>query len=507
MDVFIRLEIWEDLSAMMSETGSQSEYNKKVISSDIFVLLAYTKMGKYTDEEFERAWSQFKSAKKPAILTYLKNAESPHESLLQFKQKLSDLNHFFSPFNDSNDLWNQFNKELERLETSFSKVQPFNEYLTSELVGAIKPYSKKAKDFLNSVKNTTDWYKMSDKNKIAKNILISEYAGIMGNQLRKLISIGANACPNQKHDYIDNCIVTALRTLQILFYTLLCDASNKKKVNNFDLSDEQIGKLSEFFEHSFEADLEIAQYLDLFRCMYSVYNEHEGLQLPIVQLNDFGTQLEPVSKFYKACMAINVIHGTPEDEKYTASNCRLAEINITEMLASVSFLANYKMVSIKSIGYELIQNISERYSHRFVSLQGDSNINYADSFNYIDRANYIEKSVSTDSVLIYEDINDDYADYQKGINLFPFIIDYNALTFQDSSKICFYSSADTENKKNILRFYFSGDDTEQKLTFSGIIRPDADINELLAEPENQKKNMIDNVFKQLWDVRKTMIGR
>ena len=61
--VFLHLDIWEDMSARMSMTGSQSEYNKFVKEADLFVFLD-----------------------------------------------------FYANFNDGNDLWNQFNKELDRLE-------------------------------------------------------------------------------------------------------------------------------------------------------------------------------------------------------------------------------------------------------------------------------------------------------------------------------------------------------------------------------------------------------
>lgn len=119
--IFLHLDIWEDLSAKMSLTGSQSEYNNYVKDADLFVLLVYTKVGMYTGEEFEKAFGQFKSEKKPFIFTYFKEiAEGvkTEPSLDAFHQKLKELNHFYSPFKDANDLWVQFNKELDRLEVA-----------------------------------------------------------------------------------------------------------------------------------------------------------------------------------------------------------------------------------------------------------------------------------------------------------------------------------------------------------------------------------------------------
>jgi hypothetical protein len=115
---FLHLDIWEDLSARMSQTGSQSEYNKFVKDADLFVLLVWSKLGMYSAEEFETAFGEFKSAKKPFIFTYFKVPPplDAGDSLAQFKAKLEGLGHFYATFTDSNDLWNQFNKELERLE-------------------------------------------------------------------------------------------------------------------------------------------------------------------------------------------------------------------------------------------------------------------------------------------------------------------------------------------------------------------------------------------------------
>ncbi len=124
-EIFLHLDIWEDLSARMSVDGSQSEYNKFVQAADLFVLLAHTKVGMYTAEEFATAFGQFQSTRKPFIFTYFKTPDGviTDTSLAEFHQKLNELKHFYSPFSDENDLWGQFNEELDRLETD-----GFNEF-------------------------------------------------------------------------------------------------------------------------------------------------------------------------------------------------------------------------------------------------------------------------------------------------------------------------------------------------------------------------------------------
>jgi hypothetical protein len=116
-DVFLHLDIWEDMSTRMSLTGSQSEYNKFLKEADLFVILCFSKVGMYTEEEFETAFGQFKSTQKPFIFTYFKSPpENAADSLAHFKQKLADLKHFPADFTGFDSLWNQFNKELDWLE-------------------------------------------------------------------------------------------------------------------------------------------------------------------------------------------------------------------------------------------------------------------------------------------------------------------------------------------------------------------------------------------------------
>jgi len=73
--IALQLVIWEDLTARMSSTCSQDEYNERIEEGDLFVLLAYSKVGMYTEEEFETAFGAFQKTKKPFIFTYFKDVD------------------------------------------------------------------------------------------------------------------------------------------------------------------------------------------------------------------------------------------------------------------------------------------------------------------------------------------------------------------------------------------------------------------------------------------------
>ncbi len=119
-DVFIKLVIWDDFIDHVSETGLQDKYNKQVQACDIFVMLFWTKVGLYTLEEFETAYTQFKQNGKPHIYTYQKHAPVMLEdfdgiqSLRDFLNRLKKLEHFPTKYKSTDDLINQFNGQLEK---------------------------------------------------------------------------------------------------------------------------------------------------------------------------------------------------------------------------------------------------------------------------------------------------------------------------------------------------------------------------------------------------------
>src|SRR5580693_2284277 len=137
--VFLKLVIWEDFLDAMSQTRLQDEYNKAIRECDLFVTLFWTKVGQYTEEEFETAFGQFKSANKPFIFTYFKDAEisvaSANKkdlmSLWAFQEKLSSLGHFYTVYKNVDELKFKFNHQLDKLASNgFIEFQPENEQIS-----------------------------------------------------------------------------------------------------------------------------------------------------------------------------------------------------------------------------------------------------------------------------------------------------------------------------------------------------------------------------------------
>jgi hypothetical protein len=123
--VFLELVIWEDFLDALSSTRLQDEYNKEIRQCDIFVMLFWTKVGRYTEEEFETAVGQFKKTNKPFIFTYFKDTETGTDdesvdetklsSVRAFQQRLKALGHFYTRYATATDLSLHFIQQLDKL--------------------------------------------------------------------------------------------------------------------------------------------------------------------------------------------------------------------------------------------------------------------------------------------------------------------------------------------------------------------------------------------------------
>lgn len=121
--VLLEVIVWEDFFDAVSQTRLQDEYNKAIRECDIFVMLFWTKVGPYTEEEFETAFEQFRATKKPFIFTYFKDAEIRTGSankkdlmtLWAFQEKLDALGHFKTVYKNIDQLKFHFNQQLDKL--------------------------------------------------------------------------------------------------------------------------------------------------------------------------------------------------------------------------------------------------------------------------------------------------------------------------------------------------------------------------------------------------------
>ncbi|MEO8110318.1 MAG: tetratricopeptide repeat protein [Ginsengibacter sp.] len=143
--IYLDLEMWENFIDAMSQDGLQSEYNKTIQVCDIFVMLFKTKVGKYTEEEFEKAFKQFKETNKPKVYTYFKNtsakvgtlAQKDLQSLWAFQEKLKNLKHYQTEYSNSDKLALHFSQQLDKLFAEGYFILPEEKKVTESISGQI----------------------------------------------------------------------------------------------------------------------------------------------------------------------------------------------------------------------------------------------------------------------------------------------------------------------------------------------------------------------------------
>ena len=521
--MFLELVRWENFLDSISDTRLQNEYNDAIKESDIVLFLFFTKVGKYTHEEFDTAYQVFKNTGKPKIWTYFKDANITSGSLnaedfitvSEFKKKLSSLGHYHTRYTNIDNLINQFRSQLDKqmpaIEENLKVVNPrindgksteavketvknnFNELLTKRLIEAIRPYCKKANDFLIT---NSDWETNADLVPTAKRIIISGYVGVIGIQLRKLMSIGEEDFSESKMKrYLENCQLTAKRALQLISYALISTLWDQKLNDNAKLSQAQTNTLVKFFKNAAEENL--TGFADLLRTLIESFSV-SNLDLPIPQLKDLHPNLQAGSSFMDACIKLHAITELLKNSSYSLNDCTEAEKNLTLVLENLNFLAEYKMISIKDIGYNQQRNDKEGlYLHNYTLLEGDSQANN----NSQGKVRKETSPVISYAVLLFR------GNYRQNINLAPFIIDYNALGLNGGSKICFYSFCNTFDDLS-LHYSFIEDNSPETIKKSKNAMPvnEQDFNKWLANPDNRKDMNFDNVFNLFNQAKKILAG-
>ena len=386
----------------------------------------------------------------------------------------------------------------------------FNMYLCRKLTEAISIYSEDANEFLSDSIDDADkdnWETQKRYRDVACDNIVSAFAAVVSKLLEKIFAIGKDASvSNNPADYIVACIATTTRTLQLLCFSFISKLWDYKKANNFKFSDDQLKILKKFLNA--KIPFNIPGYIELLRTLVTVFND-QAITYPFSEFNK--EYVEDENPFIKACNNLHDIECKSDTGQVVFSVAFEAEKELTAFLCTLNFLANYKMVSVKDIAYNDARNENVQYLHSY-TLLGSKNNQVASKFKYD------AKPVSNDAILIYKD------NYQEGLNLFPFLVDVNALFNQPISRICFYTYFD-QKKKNLTYTDIekiisnesddddsSDDDAEVLIQFNDDVdeflkkSPDPDVTSLFtdgAKFKNLQLNLVYNIFQ---NAQKEILG-
>lgn len=118
----VDLLIWEDGKHIAKSLRSQDNYNLEIEECDLFVMLFYSKVGKYSSEEFEKAKSLFDKGAMPRICILQKDKDLPKnqseedaDSRYGFLKRLKEIEHFPILFDNVDRLINELEDVIDKL--------------------------------------------------------------------------------------------------------------------------------------------------------------------------------------------------------------------------------------------------------------------------------------------------------------------------------------------------------------------------------------------------------
>lgn len=480
----------------------QEAITPKLQESEFAIFIFYSRLGVYTLEEFECAQNEKKKMLvffKQGFLPVNDEQEENFKNLSDFKSNLnkSVVTIDFKTLRDFEfELFVNINLYLlEKITTEKNLNRSLNRHLTRTLIEPLASFNSRVYRFLNEARTkVTDWENIYNIRQRGEIEISSGFVGILGSQLSKVFSIGreGDSQDTQKR-YIENCILTARISLQILCFIFISDFWNIRRENNVQVTAEQNDLLTAFFDTSFRPD--ISDYLNILKCLVDVYQKNQ-LRLPLIELPDLLHDADKSGHLLKSYEKISSLDQKLDALNFSRADCYEAEIYLTEILKDLVFLAGYKMISVKNIYYDQMRNMTPKYLHKFTALGIDTK-----SMENTEKLNYSQNPAPTEAVLLFKQNED----YQAAINLYPFIIDVNALTFESGSKICFYNCRDAQDDS--LIFKFLGDSSDVNILFNNIMHGINDVNDIIADKDKRKKIKLDNVILQFNDARNTILSQ
>lgn len=365
----------------------------------------------------------------------------------------------------------------------------FNTVLTKAFIELIPEAKRKA--FLDSVdaKDKENWECMKVYATNAQNLIQENFIWIIAWELRRLFSIGKDKEKRTEQkidDYISHCFSTYRLSLQLLNAVFLSKLWDCKKQGK-DL-DTNISILQTFFHSG--RKLKLIELRTLFQALLRLFQENE-LELPLqaTELGEIAAYLSPESAFNKACLELEDLERIEErGEAYDLASCHTAEIQLATILTAFPFFANYQLVSMKKVEYEEIRNKKPRYIKDYSVLGQKERENLRRIIQYDDKPSL--------SYVVF------FRNQARLINLFPFILDYNALTNEADFKLFVYEH---RYEKHAINYYCTNNEQEEKIVYQGIESSRQEVKSEKDKDEQQKNIKLDIVIKQFEDVLNTLL--
>jgi hypothetical protein len=316
---------------------------------------------------------------------------------------------------------------------------PVNDGLIQTLFNAVAPHSPEVGMLLELAKRTN----RTDLRTVRQQI-IDAFPSLVGEQLRKLFA--SNAVDTQR---LRQLVVTYEAAAKLFAFALTSQLWNAMFDNpEITISDDQWAKL-EAFKTLDAASEPVFDYLELVLVIQAILSAN-GIPSFMEESDALAGTLAAgdglIARRFMNEMREEFAKGEPPAEE-TESFCVQAETHLGVILSQLAFIVRYKLATIKGIAITKARHKPAEFRHRQVLLD-----RVTAGFVDVDevRAAYTDN----ESVILLKDLQD-VRDY---LNLTPFIIDQNALTGNENTKLYSYKLFDEAT--DACHFYSIADPTD-----------------------------------------------
>lgn len=351
-----------------------------------------------------------------------------------------------------------------------------NAYLIDTLSKAIIPHSLIMPGLIENHQRQIKSNQTSKANMTRKEIrklIVESYPLPVGEQLRRLFQ------NNSRNLSRLNQLVLCYRILmEYLCFIMLSQLWDESHVHNSIRVDEDfIIQLTRFFERK-EDDYQAFNYLQFIEIIAHIY-QHNKIKYFVDEFSLFETSLTNHDPLYDSLLMMENIKCEFSRGGVMSSNeishlCGSAEEYLGIILKTLFFLVNYELATIKKIIVKKERHKDPDFWHWKVELKGRREALVDIEWKRL-------CCTDDNSVIILKDFEniENIENNMDFLSLSPFIIDYNAFSNEDLSRLYFYSYRDVMSGSYCYRFL---EDEDFTLSTSG----EEDDEEILTEYQKLK---------------------
>lgn len=289
-----------------------------------------------------------------------------------------------------------------------------------------------------------------------KNAIINSLPSPIAEQVRKLLVTEDEPLASERLRFLINTYTVMADLLLFIMFSQLWEALVQGKVPV--LEDHLKEQISAFFllDHH---DRQAYDVIPLVRLIHDKLKAHD-VPLFVNEMSHLADLMdERDSEFYGAYLNITRIKSKYRDlaaledldDREVAEDSQKAEASLCIMFKELGFCARYKFATIKNIYINKKKNQPAVYQHKMVKLD------YV-LVGFTDKMEDFENFTDSNSVVIYKIENKNLSAF----NLYPFVIDMNALISEKLSKIYFFYNYDKSAATPTCNYNFIKNINEKK---------------------------------------------